>query len=204
MRYSMRRLLLPVVLASVVTGCSGGGNTPAPGVAGPNFSSPVPLALEGPAKFYRHTVTSSLDSQVSFEGRVMWTEDVDAIVLQDPTSEITYEIASGKLVVTHRGSIGDCGIDGGTEITLARGNGSLVLKRDGSYSGFIKADAEFSTKLSCPGGNAKQPDSVFIELEIRGNLIDGHRMKGEMAPVTVASSEFKGSWDFNATTFFVP
>ncbi len=197
MRRAPFRILAATGLLAILYAC-GGGST------GPSTATTLsPPFLDGKVSVSRRSVQGDLiDDTFVFEGKVTWTKDKDE--LQPLRGGVAYEIYRGSLDVTHSGKIsivgfGGCALDGHTKLELKPADGFLVLYPDGSYNGHLKAQRQFATTARCRNGvtHTFEEYDMELRLEIKGNVVDGSRMQGEMLPLTFAIATFAGSWDFH-------
>lgn len=183
----MRRLSLPLVLVVVVAACRGGGTAPTP-VQAPFW--------EGTAGYAYSLKQGEMEAEWILVGPVTWIKEKDP-ELAPLDGAASYIIQSGSLTVSRTGVVGPCTVNGDTTLTLKPGDGSLVLSPNGTYSGHIRADKQFSYTISCPDvASGSVPDIVAIRLDMEGQ-VDNLRMKGRMERV-VGSVTMTGSWDFLA------
>jgi hypothetical protein len=207
----MRRSLLPLVFAVVVAAC-GGGNTTSPTSTATNPA--LPLVWAGSAWFSETTSRGiGREAYSRFEGTVTWQKDENLALpklLSVPVGSMRYAISASQMHVTFHAD--GCNINGEADVALqpfqeeyppdepgddpAFWVSYLIVGQDGEYHGVIHSAAILSVTKVCQNGFRGTIEvGMEIHLYIRGSLINGRRMQGEMPP-PFASTTRTGGWDF--------
>jgi len=211
----MRRSLQPLVFAVVVAACGGGSTTSPTGTA---TNPGLPLVWAGSAWFSETTSRGiGREAYSRFEGTVTWQKDENLALpklLSVPVGSMRYAISASQMHVTFHAD--GCNINGKADVALqpfqeeyapdepgddpAFWVSYLIVGQDGEYSGAIHSQALVPVEAAercdgAPGGRFTTRET--IHLDIKGSLINGRRMLGEMPPEHVIGVwTFTGGWDF--------
>jgi hypothetical protein len=203
---------LLVSAALGLTACGGGGTS---GPAAPSAPPPPTsfTAWVGSAVSSERRESTGRDSTLTFEGTVTWQKQDDLAPSRPrfAAGAVRYGVASGRLHVALRGtrtfiSGNTCTFAGDTDVALGPSDpaadflvNSLDVAPDGQYVGSLHQDASLRVVWTCPG-QATSPDDaeVSMSLPIRGSLIGGRQMQGQMPPDTGVGVTKTGGWDFTA------
>jgi len=215
----MRHLRWPLVLVLVVTAC-GGGSTTSPTSTATNPG--LPLVWAGSAWFSDRRVSQSEPLSglgTRFEGTVTWQKHENLALpslLGVPVGSLRYAISASQMRVTFHSFGTRCTHDGEVQVALqpfqeeypepgddpALWASYLIVGQDGEYRGEVHSQAIVPVTLVCTDQESgrliysQYTQRTVVHLYIRGSLINGGRMQGEMPPDHFADTTLTGGWDF--------
>jgi hypothetical protein len=153
----------------------------------------------GTVTFFQ-TVAGGISATTAWTGTVVWN-DSDLADLK--TGATIFAVQSAKISAAYVGTA-PCPANGSvsiSEVTIDPAKDSkLTVQPDGSYTGSFHAVATIQvTTQNCPYPVVPPPtiDATFVGLDlIISGTANGLRLTGNMTPVVVETTTYKGSWDF--------
>jgi len=210
---ALRRLPLAAALAAAACAGSGTNTGPTAAAAPPALGSI--RVWSGSANFSESTTRPSGSFAVTYEGSVTFQKEDNP----DPTvplraGALRYRVASGQMHLAYRGTqtftvptVVACTYSGDAEVALGPNDTPgdpflaswLDVGQDSQYTGVIYRKAPLVVAMTCNDGTDRRiPDEQTMALQIRGTVIDGRRLQGNMVPETIGGGTRTGAWDFSA------
>lgn len=205
---------LLVSAALGLTACGGGGTS---GPVAPSTPPPPTsfTAWAGSAVFSERHESIDRASTLTFEGTVTWQkqDDLSPSLPRFAAGVVRYGVASGRLHVALRGHRAftagipvTCTYEGDTDVALDPSDpaaqslvSSLDVAPDGQYVGSLHQRVSLRVVWTCPGQATSPSDAEeSMYLPIRGTLVGGRQMQGQMVAETGVGLTTTGGWDFTA------
>jgi hypothetical protein len=196
----MRRLSLPIVLASAVVACGGSGS----GVSPTPVTPALPRSWSGKVTMSTHAgLVGGQQLVLTTEGTVTWTDlgHDPSLDVNPEVSAAGYTVSSGALTVTYELSGLGCSSHGTGQIRLVGDDGFFALSSVGRYRGQMFGDTRgrevsFPAVVTCGGSSVTRPAEVvdIRGFDMSGDQIDAGHIQGTWTNDD-GPSHYTATWD---------
>jgi hypothetical protein len=154
----------------------------------------------GGAITFSQATVGGFTTTIAWTGTVFW----DSPLALNGVTSFGVRSASVSATYVETAPCQAHGSAGVADVTInPQRDSKLVVQKDGSYTGSFHAVATILVTTAPCGGDPVHPeftDPVYVGLDLAiSGKANGASLRGNMAPVVLDQTTYKGSWDFATT-----